>query len=61
MGRIAPFVLLAAMLALQYVNWFGGHPPTVDASFPIFGLVAYTLLALIAWWTGVVREGKGRA
>lgn len=48
-GRIAPFVLIGFMLALQIYNHLPvDHPPAIP-QFAIMGLIAYTVLAISAW------------
>lgn len=48
-------ILLAALLVLQAVNWFGAPPTRVDASIWALGLFAYALAAGLAWWVGNYR------
>lgn len=53
-GRIVPWLVLAALLGLQGVNWF--TPAASDAAtFSALGLTAYLLLAVLAYWLDRVR------
>lgn len=54
-GRVAPWVALAILCAVQFVNWF--TPPATDPlTFSGLGLAAYLGLAGLAWW--VDRERR---
>ncbi|MGY6551773.1 MAG: hypothetical protein ACXIT4_07740 [Erythrobacter sp.] len=55
-----PFVLLAMMLLLQAVNWFGPHPAEAGAFIYLQALVAFGLLTLLASWVNTNRVGKRR-
>ncbi|MFA6114466.1 MAG: hypothetical protein WC729_10745 [Sphingomonas sp.] len=62
-GPWAPVAALAvAMAAFQAFNWFGPEPKTIvdppPPSLAILGLLAYVLLALLAWWVSLTRELK---
>lgn len=50
--------LLAALFALQAVNWFGAPPTRVDASVWGLGLFAYALAAGLAWWVARNRVAR---
>ena len=48
-GRIAPWLLIGFMLALQIYNHLPvDHPPAIP-QFAIMALIAFSLLALLAW------------
>lgn len=54
-GRIAPYALLAFMIALQLYNHLPvDHPPAIP-QFAIMALVAFTLLSGLAWATDRTR------
>ena len=55
LGRIVPWLVLAALLGLQGVNWFTPHAPDA-ATFSALGLTAYLLLAALAHWLDRARE-----
>ena len=62
-GPWIPVATLAvAMAAFQAFNWFGPEPATIvdppPPSLAILGLVAYVLLALLAWWVSRTRALK---
>jgi hypothetical protein len=48
-------VLIAVLLALQAINWFGAPPTRVDAQLWGMGLFAYGLAAAVAWWVARTR------
>lgn len=54
-GRMAPAILLSALLAVQAVNWFGPVESEVTAGTSILAFVAYGLITAIAWWAGHSR------
>jgi hypothetical protein len=57
--------LAMAMAAFQAFNWFGPEPATIvdppPPSLAILGLLAYVLLALLAWWVSLTRQLKVRS
>jgi hypothetical protein len=55
-----PFVLLAVLLLLQAVNWFGPHPEEAGAFLYLQALFAFGLVTLIAFWVGTNRGIKLR-
>lgn len=62
-GPWMPVAALAvAMAAFQAFNWFGPEPATIvdppPPSLAILGLLAYVLLALLAWWVSLTRQLK---
>ena len=55
-GRIAPWLLIGFMLALQIYNHLPvDHPPAIP-QFAIMALIAFSLLAFVAWATDRTRE-----
>jgi hypothetical protein len=54
-GLISPAILALAMAGCQAYNWLVA-PETLTPAVPLSGLAAYSLLALLAWWTGANRE-----
>lgn len=55
-----PFVLLAVMLLLQAVNWFGPAPQEAGPALYLQALVAFALLTALAVWAGTNRGIKVR-
>lgn len=59
-GRVALVLLVAALLTVQAVDWTTPQPAApVDPappSFAVTALVAYAVLAALAWWTARVRR-----
>ena len=57
-GWAAPLALIGFMVAVQIYNHLPlDHPPSVP-QFAIMGLVAYTVLALLAWGADTTRTAK---
>ena len=54
-GRKSPWIALAVLLAMQYVNWFIA-PPHSAAAFSALGLLAYAVCAGLAWGLDRTRE-----
>lgn len=54
-GTLSVAVLALAMAGCQAFNWFV-QPETLTPFFPISGLAAYSVLALLAWWMSANRE-----
>ena len=55
-GRVAPWLLIGFMLALQVYNHLPvDHPPPIP-QFAIMALIAFSLLACLAWATERTRE-----
>ena len=52
-------VLGVAMVAMQAYNWFGPEPETFSIGIPLTGLVAFGLLAVLAYWVGSTRRHRG--
>ncbi|MBX3595506.1 hypothetical protein [Sphingomonas sp.] len=57
-GRLSLAILTLAMVVVQAVNWFGPPPEAATPAIPLSALLAYGLLATLAWWTGRTREAK---
>ena len=53
-----PLVLLALLLVMQAVNWFGPHPEEAGLGLYIQALVAFGVLTLLARWVGDNRKHK---
>ncbi len=47
-----PLALLAVMLVLQAVNWFGPHPVEANTALYAQALLAFAILTGLAWWVG---------
>ena len=60
MGKIAPWIVMTALLVLQGINWFTPPPPNA-ASFAGLGLTAYLGLAALALWLDRVRATASHA
>jgi hypothetical protein len=56
-GNWAPWALLALLVGVQCLNWFGPTPPDIWAMLPQ-ALAAYTLIAAAGFWLDRVREPK---
>ena len=54
-GRIAPVLLLAAMIGLQFYSHLPVEVPPTPMMFGITALFGYTLLAFLAWLTDRTR------
>ncbi|MCR9179701.1 MAG: hypothetical protein NXH71_05645 [Erythrobacteraceae bacterium] len=50
-----PLVLLAVMLLLQAINWFGPHPEQAGAFLYLQALFAFAILTAMAVWVGENR------
>lgn len=61
-GRLSFWMLAAALLVFQAIDWLGPKPMTIvdpaPASLPLLALFAYAVLTALAWWTGRTRERK---
>ncbi|MDA0819126.1 MAG: hypothetical protein O3C52_08440 [Proteobacteria bacterium] len=53
-----PLVLLALLLTMQAVNWFGPHPKEASLGLYIQALVAFGVLTLLACWVGDNHKHK---
>ncbi|WP_298672152.1 hypothetical protein [uncultured Sphingomonas sp.] len=62
-GRVSLALLAATLAGLQAFNWLEPQPATpinpVPASQPLLALVAYALLAALAFWVARARALKG--
>ncbi len=56
-GARSPWIVLAVLLILQTINWFGA-PPRDALSFCGLGLFAYALCAGMAWALDRTRESR---
>lgn len=58
-GHVSILVLGLAMAVFQMVNWLAAQPATIvdpaPPSLPLMGLLAYAVLAAIAWWVAIAR------
>ena len=50
-----PIVLMAALLIMQAINWFGPPPTEATAGLYATSLVAFGILTGLAWWVGQNR------
>lgn len=56
-GRITPFVVLAALFALQYIDWF--MPVSDDKmQFTVLALLAYFTIGALGFWLDRTREAR---
>jgi len=53
-----PLILLAVLLAMQAVNWFGPTPHTAGPALYISALASYAVATLLARWVGTTRWHK---
>ena len=53
---LPPLILAVVMILMQVLNWFGPQPVVVDSSLPVSGLLAFALLAGLAYWVGSTRH-----
>lgn len=62
-GRWAPVLLGAAMLGAQLHQWLAPQPAMATyrapASLSLSALAVLTIIAVLAWWTGDLRERRG--
>ena len=61
-GHVSILVLGLAMAVFQLVNWLAAPPATIvdpaPPSLPLMGLLAYAVLAAIAWWVAIARPRR---
>jgi len=50
-----PLVLLAVMLLLQAINWFGPHPDSAGLFLYLQALLAFAVMTALAVWVGETR------
>jgi hypothetical protein len=50
-----PLVLLAVMLVLQAINWFGPHPDSAGLFLYLQALLAFAIMTALAVWVGENR------
>jgi hypothetical protein len=60
LGALTPWLVLAGLLGLQAVNWFGPIPSTT-LGFSAFGLLAYGIGAALGYLLDVTRARAGPA
>lgn len=53
-----PLILLAALLVMQAVSWFGPPPQQAGVALYISALAAFALITLLARWAGTIRWHK---
>jgi hypothetical protein len=61
-GHASIILLGVAMAAFQAINWLAAQPATivdpVPSTVPLTALLAYALLAAIAWWVAIARPRR---
>ena len=55
---VPPLVLLAVMLAMQAINWFGPEPLAADFAMLATALFAFAVLTALAYWVDLTRWHK---
>lgn len=58
-GRIAPYVLIAALVGIEFYS-ATGEPPADIRTFAALALVSYTLIAVLAFWLDATRTSARR-
>lgn len=51
-----PWILLAVLLAMQSINWFGPEPTEANLIFYLTALFSFGLAAWVASWVGTTRR-----
>lgn len=51
-----PWILLAFLLIIQSINWFGPQPTEASIGMYLSALISFGLAALIAYWVGTTRR-----
>ncbi len=51
-----PWILLALLLAMQSINWFGPPPVEANLGFYLTALTSFGVAALVAYWVGTTRR-----
>lgn len=55
-GPVGPIaILLAVMMMMQAINWFGPEPKDAGAPFVLLGMLAFGILTFLAFWVGGTR------
>jgi hypothetical protein len=55
-----PLVLIAAMLVMQAISWFGPHPAEAGVFLALQALLAFAILTALATWAGENRWFRRR-
>ncbi len=55
---VPPLILLAIMLVMQAINWFGPEPEAADLAMKATALFAFGVLTAIAYWVDLTRWHK---
>lgn len=53
-----PWILLALLLGMQSINWFGPEPAEANIVFYLTALFSFGLAAWVAHWVGTTRRHK---
>ncbi len=56
---LPPYILLAILLLLQAVNWFGPEPKEAGPALYFTALVAFAIATAAAFWVGSTRRHNG--
>ncbi|MGE0181708.1 MAG: hypothetical protein AB7F91_11900 [Parvularculaceae bacterium] len=59
MGKAAPFVVIAALIAIEVYS-ATGEPPADIKLFAALALISYTVIAALAAWLDATRSGRQR-
>ena len=54
-GEVVPWLVLATLFGVQFINWFAPHASD-PATFSAMGLSAYFGLAALAFWLDRTRD-----
>ncbi|MDG5749467.1 hypothetical protein P8Q88_14910 [Qipengyuania sp. XHP0207] len=55
---VPPLILLAIMLVMQAINWFGPEPKAADLAMKATALFAFAVVTAIAYWVDLTRWHK---
>lgn len=58
-ARLPVLTLVAVLLGLQAVNWFGAVEPEVTAGTSLLAFFAFGLATVLAWWMGKTGRAAG--
>lgn len=58
-ARLPVLTLVAVLLGLQAVNWFGPVEPEVTAGTSLLAFFAFGLATVLAWWMGKTGRAAG--